>query len=104
MQAARFERLSFDPFALLENGFVTSEVDVSRCDVVEALVVPPMIVMVDEGRDLGFKIAGQEVVFQQDAVLEGLVPAFDFALGLRMVRRTARVFHALVLQPLSQIT
>ena len=35
--AARFECLSFDPFALLCNGFVTSKVNVRRRDVVQAL-------------------------------------------------------------------
>ncbi len=39
MQASRFERLSFDPFPLLQDGFVSPEVDVRRCDVVQALVV-----------------------------------------------------------------
>jgi len=42
---------------------------------VEALVV----VVVDEGFDLRFKIAGQEVVFQQNAVLQGLMPSLDLA-------------------------
>ena len=104
MQAPRFECLSFDPFALFENGFVTTEVDVGRCDVVDALMVALMIVVIDEGFDLGFQISGQEVVFQQDAVLQSLMPSFDLALGLRVIRRTARVLHALVLQPFSQIT
>jgi hypothetical protein len=36
--------------------------------------------------DAGFKIAGRMVVLQQDAVFERLMPAFDFALGLRIVR------------------
>jgi hypothetical protein len=39
-----------------------------------------VIVVVDEDRDLGFEITGQEVIFQQDAVLEGLMPALDLAL------------------------
>ena len=30
--------------------------------------------MVDEGFNLGFEITGQEVVFQQNAVLQGLMP------------------------------
>ena len=47
-------------------------------------MVTLMVVVLDEGLDLGLKVAGQEVVFQQDAVLEGLVPALDLALGLRM--------------------
>ena len=42
--------------------------------------------MIDELFDVGFKIARQVVVFQQDAVLERLMPAFDLALGLRMKR------------------
>ena len=47
-----------------------------------------MVVMFDERFDLGFKVAGQEVVFQQDAVFEGLVPAFD--LSLRLIPRINR--------------
>ena len=52
MQASRFECLSFDPFSLFQNGFVTAEVDVGRCDVVDALVIALVIVVVDEGFDL----------------------------------------------------
>ena len=63
-----------------------------------------MIVMIDEGLDLGFEITWQEVVFQQNAVLQGLMPTFDLALGLGMIRRTARMLHAFALQPLSQFT
>lgn len=42
---------------------------VGRCDVIDALVIPLMIVVIDERLNLGFEIARQEVVFQQDAVL-----------------------------------
>ena len=48
-QASRFEGLLFDPFLLLQNDLVPSEVDVSRCDVVEAPVVALMVVVIDEG-------------------------------------------------------
>lgn len=44
-----------------------------------------MIGMIEEGFDLGFEVAGKEIVFQQGAVLEGLVPAFDLALSLEMM-------------------
>ena len=97
MQATRFESLPFDPFSLFQNGLVTSEVDIGWCDVVDALMIPLVIVVVDEGFNLSFKITRQEVVFQQDAVLQGLMPSFDLALGLWMIWRTARVLHALVL-------
>ena len=88
MQAPRFECLLFDPFALFQNGFVPAEVDVGRRDVVEALMEALVIVVIDKGRDLCLEIARQEVVFEQDAVLEGLMPTLDLALGLRMVWRT----------------
>jgi len=43
-------------------------------------VVSAVVVVVDERVDLGLKVAGQIVVLEQDAVLEGLVPALDLAL------------------------
>ena len=89
MQASRLECLPFDPFPLLQNGFVAPEVDVGGCDVVQALVIALVIVVIDEGFNLGFEIARQEVVFQQDPVLQGLMPSFDFTLCLRMIRRAA---------------
>ena len=89
MQSPCFECLSFDPFPLFQNGFVTSEVNVGRRYVVQALMVALVVVVIDEGFDLRFKITGQEVVFEQDAVFQGLMPSFDLALGLGMIRRTA---------------
>ena len=69
--------LSFDPFSLGQDGGTAPEVDVGRGEIVDALVVAVVIVVVDEGRDLGFEITGQEVIVQQDAVLEGLMPPLD---------------------------
>ncbi len=66
-------------------------VNVGGRQVVQALVVALMIVVADECGDLGFEVAGQEVVFEQDAVLERLMPAFDLALGLGMIARTAGI-------------
>ncbi len=51
--------------------------------------------MVDEGFDLCFKVTRQEVVFQQDAVFQSLMPSLDLALGLRMIWRTALCFMPL---------
>ena len=39
VQAALFDRVSFDPFALEQDGLAASEVDVGRGEIVEALVV-----------------------------------------------------------------
>jgi hypothetical protein len=52
-----------------------------------------MIVVGDEGIDLGFEVAGQIVVFQQYPVLEGLVPAFDLTLCLGMACTVTRNTH-----------
>ena len=85
LQAASFDGLSFDSGAVGEDGGTAAEVNVGRGQVVEALVIPAVIVVVDERLDLGLQVARQVVVFQRDAVFEGLVPALDLALGLRMV-------------------
>ena len=86
LQAAVLDCLFLDPFPFSENGFVAAKVDIGRCDVVEALVVSLVVVIVDECPDLAFEIAGQIIVFQQYAVLHGLMPTLDFTLGLWMER------------------
>ena len=60
--------------------------------------------MINEPADTGFKISWQVVILQQDAVLERLMPAFDLALGLRMVGSAANVSDVLCIQPLSQLS
>ena len=93
LQAPMFDGLSLDPFALFEDGAGPAEVGVGGRHVAEALVVTLVVVVLDEGLDLGLEVSGQEVVFQQNAVLEGLVPALDLALGLRVHRGAAHVTH-----------
>ena len=95
LQAPMFDGLPFDPFTLFDDGFSPSEVGIGGRHVAEALVVALVVVMLDERRDLSLKVAGQVVVFQQDAVLHGLVPALDLALGLGMERRAAHMAHLL---------
>ena len=70
LQATVGDGLSFDPFSFCQDGWTASEVDVGRGEIVDAFMVAVVVVIGDEGFDLGFEIAGQEVVFQQDAVLE----------------------------------
>ena len=89
LQATVCECLALDPFAFEEDGLSTPEVDVSRGKIVEALVIAGMVVMRHDGGDLAFEIAGQVIVLQQDAILEGLMPALDLALGLRVIRGAA---------------
>ena len=102
-QASRFDGFSFDPFSLFQNGFAPPEVDVSVREVLQAFVVATVIVVLDEGFDLGFEVTRQEVVFQQDPVLQGLMPTLDLALGLWVIWGTADVIHLPILQPIGQL-
>jgi hypothetical protein len=94
LQATVCDCLALDSFAFEEDGLGAAEVDVSWGEIVEALMIARMVVMRHEGGDLAFEIAGRVVVLEQDAVLEHLMPAFDLALGLRVLRapRTCSIF------------
>ena len=66
LQVALSDRLFLDLSPSSENGFIAAEVNVSRCDVAQALVVALVVIVIDEGLDLTFEIAGQVIVFQQN--------------------------------------
>ncbi len=95
--------LSFDPFSFQPDGLAAPEVDIGRREIAQALVVAVVVVVADKGFDLCFKIAGQIVVFQQDAVLEGMMPSLDLALSLGMIRSAANVLHIAIVEPFRQI-
>ena len=61
-QATVGDGLSFDPFSFCQDRWPAPEVDVGGGEIVDALVVAAVIVVFDEGGDLGFEIAGQEVI------------------------------------------
>ena len=56
LQAAGLDGLSFYPFSLPQNALTASDVDVGRREVVEALVVAPVIIVRHERVDLRLKI------------------------------------------------
>ena len=64
LQAALLDGLAFDFASLSENGLLATEVNISWRHVAEAFVVSVVVVVVDEGFDLGFKIAGKIIVFE----------------------------------------
>ena len=97
LQAPMFECLSLDPFSSFDDGGSPAEVGIGGCHIVQALVVALVVIVLDEGFDLGLEIAGQEVILQKDAVLERLVPAFYLALGLRMEGSAAHMAHPVCL-------
>src|ERR1051326_7973567 len=103
LQAAVSNGLSLDPFSFGQDGWTASKVGVGGGGIVDAFVVSAVVVVVDEGRDLSFEVAGQEVVFQQDAVFEGLVPALDIALGHWMIGRPGQMFDVASTEPVREI-
>ena len=79
----------------------------SRCfkrEVFDALVVALMVVVIDERLDLCLQVCREEVVLQQDAVFQGLMPPLDLALSMWMIWRTPDVSHFLIIQPFSELT
>ena len=66
VQAAVLGGQFFDPFSLFDDGGVASKVGVGWSYVADALVVALVVVVIDEGADLVFEIAGQIIIFKQD--------------------------------------
>ena len=102
LQAAVLEGVAFDPFSFHQDGLPAPEVDIGRREVFQALVIALVVVVIDEPADAGFEIARQVIVFQQDAVLQRLMPALDLALGLRMIGRATNMRHILLVEPFCQ--
>ena len=101
-QASRFDGLSFGPFSLFQNGLSAPEVDIGRGEVLQALVIAPVVVMIDKGVDLLSEITRQIVVFQQDTVLEGLMPSLDLTQRLPVLWSATDMVHPLIFEPIDQ--
>ena len=101
-QAAVLDGPALDALTLQQDGLPPAEIDISRGQIVQALVLSAMVIVLDECFNIGLKRARQVVIFQQDAVLHGLVPALDLALGLGMGRRAADMLDAVLRQPLGE--
>ena len=78
------------------------EVNVGGGEVLNAFMITLVIVVIDEGADLSSQVIREEVILQQDFILQSLMPSLDFTLGLRMIRRTPDMVHALAFQPFGQ--
>ena len=93
----------FDASPFGQDGFAAPKVDICWGEVGDALVVSVVVVVIDEGGDGGLKFPFEEVVFEQDAVLQGQVPALDLSLRLGMHGRAANMFHAFAFEVFRQI-
>ena len=85
MQAASLlDGLSFDGFPPFKYSRSSAEVDVSRRQVVQALVVSTVVVVLDELVDAVFELTWQIVVLQQDPVFHRAVISLDLTLRHRV--------------------
>ena len=50
-RASRFDGLSFDPFSLFQDSLAAAEVDVSGREILQAFVVAPVVVVIDEASE-----------------------------------------------------
>ena len=102
-QAVVLDGPALDRVPPFQNGLPASGIDVSWREVADALVVSAVVIVIDEAADPGLKVAGQEVVLEQDAVLHRLMPALDLALRHRVIGRSAHVFGVLLVEPRAQV-
>ena len=103
LQAALQDGVSLDPLALEQDGLTSSGEDVGGRQVAQAFMVAPVIVVLDEGVDLGLKVARQVVVFQQNSILQRLMPALDLTLRHWVIRSATAMLHAAAFEPFRQI-
>jgi hypothetical protein len=68
LQATVCDRVALDAVSFCENRLGPAEVDVSRGQIVDALMIADMIVMLDEGADLPLEIARQIVACPYEVV------------------------------------
>ena len=71
-----FDCLLLDPFALFDDGLSPAEVGIGGGHIVQALVVALVIVVLNEGVDLGLKVSGQELALLWQILQNRLGDAF----------------------------
>ena len=103
-QASILDGLSFNFFALQEDCLPPAEVHVRWRQVLQAFVISLVIIIGDECVDLILKIAGKKVIFEQDAILPGLMPTLDLSLCLWMARGAVDMFNLLFVEPICEIS
>lgn len=76
VQAGLADRLLVDLLAFSQDGFVPAKSDVGGGDIGQTLVAARVVLVIDNGPDLAFEVAGRIAVFQQNPVFQRPVPSF----------------------------
>ncbi len=58
LQAPVLDGLLFDPFPFQQDGLAAPKVDIGGREIIQALVIMLVIVVLDEGAELGFEVTG----------------------------------------------
>src|SRR3974377_778293 len=104
MQAASlFDGFLFVSPPFFGYGRFSAEVDVSRRQIVQALVISAIVIVLNELADAQLELAWQVVVLEQCAVFHRAVRALDLALLHRMVRPAADMADAVILEPVGKL-
>jgi hypothetical protein len=69
LQATILDGKLFDPFPFFKNGLSSSEVDIRRREVVQALMQTFVVISCDECGDLLLKLLRKIIIVQKDPAL-----------------------------------
>ena len=103
LQAEFVEGLVLDILSHFQGCRASTVIEAYRGKVAQVLLITIAVVVFNGGAGLPIDVTGQEVFFVENAVLQRLVPAFDLAPCLRIMRRTTHVFHTLVIEIVTRI-
>ena len=96
---SEFQRFLFECSPGIENRLSSPAPDVFRCQIIQAFMVSPGVVVDHKLVDLPLKSTRHVIVFSQNAVFQRAVLTLDLALRHRMIRFTASVADAVLFQP-----
>jgi hypothetical protein len=88
VQAAVLDGLVFDAHSFGRDGFDAAEVDVSRCEVADALVVAVFVVVVDKGGNGRFELRSEEDISAASELTIGVTTLVAQAEREAISRRT----------------
>ncbi len=99
---SEFQRFLFEFSPSIENRLPSPAPDVFRCQIIQAFMVSPGVIVDHKLVDLLLKITRQVIVFQQNAVFQRAVSALNLALRHRVIGFAAGVAEPVFFQPVLQ--
>ena len=98
LSLASLQGSSFDTFPPGQDGSLPAEKHIGGRDVLQRLMIPPVMVLLHEVGDRAFYRPRRVVVLEFHHVLQRAMVPFDLPLGHRMVGRAPRVWQPVRVQ------